>query len=37
MGIGHPLMEAYGLDAVPLRDERMDEWRDSLRRGVIFL
>ena len=28
-GTAHPLMEAYGLNAVPLRDERMDEWRDS--------
>ena len=35
-GTAHPLMEAYGLDAVPLRDERMDEWRDSLRRGVTY-
>jgi hypothetical protein len=35
-GTAHPLMEAYGLDAVPMRDERMDEWRDSLRRGVTY-
>ena len=33
-GTAHPLMKAYGLDAVPLVDARMDEWRDSLRRGV---
>lgn len=33
-GTAHPLMKAYGLDAVPLRDERMDEWRDALRRGI---
>jgi hypothetical protein len=33
-GTPHPLMKAYGLDAVPLRDERMDEWRDALRRGI---
>lgn len=33
----HPLMEAYGLDAVPFEHEKMDEWRDSLRRGVTFL
>lgn len=32
----HPLMKAYGLDAVPLNDPRMDEWRDALRRGITF-
>ena len=33
-GSKHPLCERYGVDAVPLRDERMDEWRDALRRGI---
>lgn len=33
----HPLMKAYGLDAVPFDDPRMDQWRDSLRGGVSFL
>ncbi|MFA7310058.1 MAG: PD-(D/E)XK nuclease family protein [Candidatus Paceibacterota bacterium] len=32
----HPLMEAYGVDAVPFDDERMDAWRDALKRGVEF-
>jgi CRISPR/Cas system-associated exonuclease Cas4 (RecB family) len=32
----HPLLTAYGLDAVPLDDPRMDEWRDSLRRGITY-
>ena len=32
----HPLMEQYGVDAVPLNDERMDEWRDSLRGGIVY-
>lgn len=36
-GTTHPLMKAYGLDAVPLADERMDEWRDALRRGIGIL
>ena len=36
-GTAHPLMEKYGIDAVPLRDERMDEWRDALRRGISYL
>jgi len=35
-GTPHPLMKNYGLDAVPLADDRMDEWRDSLRRGITF-
>lgn len=30
----HPLMKTYGLDAVPLTDEKLDEWRDSLHRGI---
>ena len=33
----HPLMKKYGLDAVPFQDERMEEWRDALRRGISFL
>lgn len=36
-GTPHPLMKAYGIDAVPLAHERMDEWRDSLRRGVQYV
>ena len=33
----HPLLKKYGLDAVPLVDDRMEEWRDALRRGIAFL
>lgn len=33
----HPLMKEYGIDAVPFQDNRMDEWRDSLRRGIQYL
>ncbi len=33
----HPLMKAYGIDAVPLDHERLEEWRDSLRRGISTL
>jgi CRISPR/Cas system-associated exonuclease Cas4 (RecB family) len=33
----HPLMKTYGIDAVPLQHERMDEWRDALRRGITYL
>lgn len=35
-GSTHPLMKAYGLDAVPFKDDRMEEWRDALRRGIKF-
>lgn len=36
-GTTHPLLKAYGLDAVPLDDPRMEEWRDALRRGISTL
>lgn len=32
----HPLMKSYGLDAVPLAHEKMDEWRDALRGGATY-
>jgi hypothetical protein len=35
-GTPHPLQEAYGLDAVPFKDDRMTEWRDALKRGIRF-
>lgn len=35
-GTPHPLMQTYGIDAIPLAHEKMDEWRDSLRRGITF-
>ena len=27
----HPLMETYGVDAVPFDHEKIDEWRDPFR------
>ena len=30
----HPLMKKYGIDAVPFAHDKIDEWRDSLRRGI---
>jgi hypothetical protein len=33
-GTKHPLVEKYGIDAVPLQDDRLEEWRDALKRGV---
>ena len=32
----HPLMTTYGINAVPFEHEKMDEWRDSLHRGITF-
>jgi len=36
-GVAHPLMKEYGIDAVPYPHEKLDEWRDSLRRGIRYL
>lgn len=36
-GTAHPLMQAYGLDAVPFDHAQIDAWRDALRRGVTYL
>jgi len=33
----HPLMATYGIDAIPLDHELMDEWRDALRGGITYL
>jgi hypothetical protein len=35
-GEPHPLMKTYKIDAVPLKDARLEEWRDAMRRGVQF-
>lgn len=35
-GTKHPLQKKYGIDAIPLAHEKMDEWRDALRRGIAF-
>ncbi|MHB8362875.1 MAG: PD-(D/E)XK nuclease family protein [Patescibacteria group bacterium] len=32
----HPLMSDYGIDAIPLAHEKIEEWRDSLRRGITI-
>lgn len=39
----HPLMDSYGIDAVPFEDKRMDEWRENFtgvqahHKGTNFL
>ena len=35
-GTPHPMMKTYKIDAVPYEHEKMDEWRDSLRRGIKY-
>ena len=32
----HPLMKAYGLDAVPFEHPKMDEWRENFK-GITYL
>lgn len=34
-GNSHPLMEAYGIDAVPFAHEKIDEWRNNFK-GIPF-
>ena len=36
-GEAHPLMRKFGINAIPLKDEKIDMWRDALRRGITFL
>ncbi len=32
----HPLMESYGVDAVPFQDERMEKWRENFTGVEAF-
>ena len=36
-GTKHPLMEAYGVDAVPFVHKELDSWRDALRHGIEYI
>ncbi|MEK7574450.1 MAG: PD-(D/E)XK nuclease family protein [Patescibacteria group bacterium] len=36
-GSSHPLMKTYGLDLIPFRHEKMNEWRDALGGGIQYL
>ena len=36
LGTQYPLAAKYGLNAIPLADARMDEWRDALKRGIRY-
>ncbi len=35
-GTAHPLMKTYDVDAIPFAHEKLEEWQDSLRRGITF-
>jgi CRISPR/Cas system-associated exonuclease Cas4 (RecB family) len=35
-GSRHPLMETYGIDAIPLAHEKLDEWRENFK-GIQYL
>ena len=35
-GTAHPLMKHYGVDAIPFDHEKLEEWQDSMRRGITF-
>ena len=36
-GTIHPLMKKYGIDAIPLAHEKIEEWRDAFKRGITYL
>jgi len=33
----HPLMQAYGIKAIPFQHEKLNYWRDALRGGIEYL
>src|SRR3989338_6462583 len=35
-GTRHPLVKQYGIYSVPFEHEKIEEWRDAMRRGVQF-
>lgn len=35
-GSKHPLMESYGVDAIPFDHEKLEEWQDSMRHLFVF-
>ncbi len=37
IGKKHPIMEEFGLDAIPFSHPDLNQWRDSLRQGIQFL
>lgn len=35
-GEKHPLCDQYGIDAVPMQHEKLEEWRDAFKRGIKY-
>lgn len=35
-GEPHPLFKSYGIRAIPYTHEKLEEWRDALRRGIAY-
>jgi hypothetical protein len=35
-GEAHPLCKKYNIDAVPMAHDKLEEWRDALKRGISF-
>jgi CRISPR/Cas system-associated exonuclease Cas4 (RecB family) len=35
-GERHPLCKEYNIDAIPFAHEKLEEWRDALRRGIAY-
>ena len=35
-GTRHPLVKQYGIYSIPFEHEKIEEWRDALRRGIQF-
>lgn len=33
----HPLMKVYGIDAIPMAHENINQWRDALKGGIQYL
>lgn len=36
-GQKHAICDEYGIDAIPFKHEKLEEWRDSLHRGIQYL
>jgi hypothetical protein len=37
IGQQHPLMKKFGIDAIPLKHEKLNQWRDALTGGITYL
>jgi CRISPR/Cas system-associated exonuclease Cas4 (RecB family) len=36
-GEAHPLMKQFDIDAIPLKHEKLNQWRDALSGGITYL